>query len=406
MSTEVESIGAAVNASQSLTAAIIAEGILRPHDVETHSLGSLQGATSGDAPSFVAFFGKLVSDHQVDDTADNRGKLLQFLSLLRAAAEDSKKRMLASTGVGGTGGAVPRTRVEFLGLCAAVGDAIRVRIPPEAVLAESLFNKIWCEIRDSGQVHTILSDFSAPNDAKSKTEKSTSFGESFRVVHEEVEGEEAMRIGVIIQQLMRFMITLMAAGGVEVAPVPGNPQAFTKGEYGKVSEQGRDYYMYCDWPELFQYFMMMVGVSSALPPTDLKALHVWYMRQVNENMRNTGNNVSSALMFVMSQTPATAGMLAARPYVDKVPAEKSGAGKGGSGKGGKGAAASREDSKEVSTYRRGQGPVRDDRRHDDHRRDDPRRGEHRRDDHRRDDRWSGEREKGYRSRGDERRQGR
>ena len=91
MSTEVESIGAAVNASQSLTAAIIAEGILRPHDVETHSLGSLQGATSGDAPSFVAFFGKLVSDHQVDDTADNRGKLLQFLSLLRAAVEDSKK---------------------------------------------------------------------------------------------------------------------------------------------------------------------------------------------------------------------------------------------------------------------------------------------------------------------------
>ena len=130
------------------------------------------------------------------------------------------------------------------------------------------------------------------------------------------------------------------------------------------------------------------------------------MRQVNENMRNTGSNVPSALMFVMSQTPATAGVLAARPYVDKVPAEKSGAGKGGSGKGGKGAAASREDSKEVSTYRRGQGPVRDDRRHDDHRRDDPRRGEHRRDDHRRDDRWSGEREKGYRSRGDERRQGR
>ena len=126
------------------------------------------------------------------------------------------------------------------------------------------------------------------------------------------------------------------------------------------------------------------------------------MRQVNENMRNTGNNVSSALMFVMSQTPATAGMLAARPYVDKVPAEKSGAGKGGSGKGGKGAAASREDLlKEVSMYRRGQGPVRDDRRHDDHRRDDHRRG-----DHRRDDRWGGEREKNYRSRMDERRQGR
>ena len=117
------------------------------------------------------------------------------------------------------------------------------------------------------------------------------------------------------------------------------------------------------------------------------------MRQVNENMRNTGNNVSSALMFVKSQTPATAGML------DKVPAEKSGAGKGGSGKGGKGAAASREDSKEVSTYRRGQGPVRDDRRRDDHRRDD-----HRRDDHRRDERGGGEREKNYRSRGDERRQ--
>ena len=126
------------------------------------------------------------------------------------------------------------------------------------------------------------------------------------------------------------------------------------------------------------------------------------MRQVNENMRNTGNNVSSALMFVMSQTPATAGMLAARPYVDKVPAEKSGAGKGGSGKGGKGAAASREDLlKEVSMYRRGQGPVRDDRRRDDHRRDD-----HRREDHRRDDRGGGEREKSYRSRGDERRQGR
>ena len=126
------------------------------------------------------------------------------------------------------------------------------------------------------------------------------------------------------------------------------------------------------------------------------------MRQVNENMRNTGNNVSSALMFVMSQTPATAGMLAARPYVDKVPAEKSGAGKGGSGKGGKGAAASREDLlKEVSMYRRGQGPVRDDRRRDDHRRDD-----HRREDHRRDDRGGGEREKTYRSRGDERRQGR
>ena len=126
------------------------------------------------------------------------------------------------------------------------------------------------------------------------------------------------------------------------------------------------------------------------------------MRQVNENMRNTGNNVSSALMFVMSQTPATAGMLAARPYVDKVPAEKSGAGKGGSGKGGKGAAASREDLlKEVSVYRRGQGPVRDDRRRDDHRRDD-----HRRDDHRRDERGGGEREKNYRSRGDERRQGR
>ena len=124
------------------------------------------------------------------------------------------------------------------------------------------------------------------------------------------------------------------------------------------------------------------------------------MRQVNENMRNTGSNVPSALMFVMSQTPATAGMLAARPYVDKVPAEKSGAGKGGSGKGGKGAAASREDLlKEVSVYRRGQGPVRDDRRRDDHRRDD-----HRRDDHRRDERGGGEREKNYRSRGDERRQ--
>lgn len=125
------------------------------------------------------------------------------------------------------------------------------------------------------------------------------------------------------------------------------------------------------------------------------------MRQVNENMRNTGNNVSSALMFVMSQTPATAGML------DKVPAEKSGAGKGGSGKGGKGAAASREDLlKEVSMYRRGQGPVRDDRRRDDHRRDDHRRDDHRRDDHRRDERGGGEREKNYRSRGDERRQGR
>ena len=131
------------------------------------------------------------------------------------------------------------------------------------------------------------------------------------------------------------------------------------------------------------------------------------MRQVNENMRNTGNNVPSALMFVMSQTPATAGVLAARPYVDKVPAEKSGAGKGGSGKGGKGAAASREDLlKEVSMYRRGQCPVRDDRRRDDHRRDDHRRDDHRRDDHRRDNRGGGEREKNYRSRGDERRQGR
>ena len=125
------------------------------------------------------------------------------------------------------------------------------------------------------------------------------------IVQDELESDSATRNGAVLVKIMCFWLTLMAAGNDAATVVPGDAKAFTAGGYGKATApDGTEYYLFVDWPELFQYYMMMVAVSATLLPFQLIELHVWYCKQTNANMSATGNNVSSALMAVMAMAPA------------------------------------------------------------------------------------------------------
>jgi hypothetical protein len=181
---------------------------------------------------------------------------------------------------------------------------LRIGQVPGLVLADTYWMRVHLELRQSGQLHPCLWDFSAPNDQAVKKERRTVIGD-LAIVQDELESDSATRNGAVLVKIMCFWLTLMAAGNDAATVVPGDAKAFTAGGYGKATApDGTEYYLFVDWPELFQYYMMMVAVSATLLPFQLIELHVWYCKQTNANMSATGNNVSSALMAVMAMAPA------------------------------------------------------------------------------------------------------
>jgi hypothetical protein len=171
---------------------------------------------------------------------------------------------------------------------------LRIGQVPGLVLADTYWMRVHLELRQSGQLHPCLWDFSAPNDQAVKKERRTVIGD-LAIVQDELESDSATRNGAVLVKIMCFWLTLMAAGNDAATVVPGDAKAFTAGGYGKATApDGTEYYLFVDWPELFQYYMMMVAVSATLLPFQLIELHVWYCKQTNANMSATENNVSSA----------------------------------------------------------------------------------------------------------------
>ena len=266
--------------------------------------GRLTGVTSGADQAFVAFFGALVAQGVVDNDA-NKAKVFELIIMLREGAKDSRKRALAAAGVGGVGLVAP-TRAAFLAAANQVCTNLRIGAQPTLLLAEKHYGNVWSSLREAGRLHSCLWDFSAVNDSEGKTERRTQIGD-LSLVQNEQAGVEAMRNGAILVQIMSFLLTIMvAADGAAATAVPGNDKAFTAGAYGRVTAaDGAEVLLFVDWPELFQYYMMMVAASAHVTPLQYKALHKWYFEQVNANMSATGNNISSALMAVMAMAPAT-----------------------------------------------------------------------------------------------------
>ena len=300
---EVKGCAAVVSASGQIADAFVAVGITSAYHVETHGMGALTGVTGGTDQAFVAFFDALVAQGVVDNDA-NKAKVFELIMMLREGAKDSRKRALAAAGVGGVGLVAP-TRAAFLAATRQVCTNLRIGAQASLVLAEKHFIHVWHAIREEGQLHHSLWDFSAAHDGSGKTERRTIIGD-MALIQDEQAGEEAMRTGAISVQIMRFLLTIMvAADGAAATAVPGNDKAFTAGAYGRVTAaDGAELLLFVDWPELFQYYMMMVTVSSHVTPPQFKALHKWYFEQANANMGATGNNISSALMAVMAMAPA------------------------------------------------------------------------------------------------------
>jgi uncharacterized membrane protein YgcG len=309
MSTEVDKVVARVQGAVGMAAGLKALGYTKAHHVLSKGNGDY--AASVTAAKLTKLANDLVATGVgfVGDAAAKEA-LSEVLVMMRAAADNSAKTELELIGLGsGSGDRDKRLQQQEI---ADFAKNTRY-MPASDQILPSPVHALSCDsVIHDGEMPSALWDFKVSNATVEQKAVRTALvadgdGQSVSLdVGTAMAAADTSRMGMVLEQILRFMICLCSITLKEAVACSRNPEAFTvMGAHGNAPgvNGGPARMMYCDWQQCFALYVRCVKASSACTPDEVKALYTLYMQRAVVAGREGRTNIASALDAAMVTYP-------------------------------------------------------------------------------------------------------